>query len=91
MLGKPNQLQPKLFYNSFSLEQWVHKDHPLCKIKNLIDFSFSRSEVESLYGYKGNQSIAPAVILKLMFLLFYENVKCQNCEMNTDLRSYSLF
>ena len=54
MLGKPNQLQPKLFYNSFSLEQRVHEDHPLRKIKNLIDFSFIRSEVKDLYGYNGN-------------------------------------
>jgi len=54
MLGKPNQLQPTLFYNSFSLEQRVHEDHPLRKIKNLIDFSFIRSEVEGLYGYNGN-------------------------------------
>ena len=77
MLGKPNQLQPKLFYNSFSLEQRVHIDHPLRKIKNLIDFSFIRSEVKDLYGYNGNQSVDPAVILKLMFLLFYENVKSE--------------
>ena len=77
MLGKPNQLQPKLFYNSFSLEQRIHQDHSLRKIKNSIDFSFIRSEVKDLYGYNGNQSIDPAVILKLMFLLFYENVKSE--------------
>ena len=75
MLGKPNQLQPKLFYNLFSLEQRVHEDHPLRKVKNMIDFSFIRSEIKDLYGYNGNQSIDPAVILKLMFLLFYENIK----------------
>lgn len=77
MLGKANQLHPKLFYHSFSLEQRVHKDHPLRRIKNLIDFSFIRSEVKDLYGYNGNQSIDPAVILKLMFLLFYENIKSE--------------
>lgn len=57
MLGKPNQLQAKLFYNSFCLEQRVHKDHPLRKIENLIDFTFIRSEFENLYGHNGNQSI----------------------------------
>ena len=61
MLGRLNQLQPKLFYNSFSLEQRIHKDHPLRKIKDIIDFSFIRSEVKYLYGYNGNQSIDPAV------------------------------
>lgn len=40
MLGKPNQLHPKLFKNSFLLEQRVHEDHPLLKVKNMIDFSF---------------------------------------------------
>ena len=82
MLGKPNQLQPKLFYNSFSLEQRVHKDHPLRKIKDSIDFSFIRSEVKDLYGYNGNQSIDPVVILKLMFLLFYENIKSERALTN---------
>ena len=82
MLGKPNQLQPKLFYSSFSLEQRIHKDHPLRKIKNSIDFSFIRSEVKDLYGYNGNQSIDPAVILKLMFLLFYENIKSERALAN---------
>lgn len=82
MLGKPNQLQPKLFYNSFSLEQRVHEDHPLRKIKNLVDFSFIRSEVKELYGCNGNQSIDPAVILKLMFLLFYENIKSERALAN---------
>jgi len=82
MLGKPNQLHPKLFYNSFSLEQRVHKDHPLRKVKQMIDFSFIRSEVKDLYGYNGNQSIDPAVILKLMFLLFYENIKSERALAN---------
>ena len=82
MLGKPNQLQPKLFYNSFFLEQRVHEDHPLRKVKNMIDFSFIRSEVKDLYGYNGNRSIDPAVILKLMFLLFYENIKSERALAN---------
>jgi transposase len=53
----------------------VHEDHSLRKIKTLIGFSFIRSEVKKLYGYNGNQSIDAAVILKLVFLLFYENIK----------------
>jgi len=82
MLGKPNQLQPKLFYNSFSLEQRIPKDHLLRKIKDSIDFTFIRSEVKDLYGYNGNQSVDPVVILKLMFLLFYENIKSERALTN---------
>lgn len=82
MLGKKNQLQPKLFYNSFSLEQRIREDHPLRKVKKLIDFSFIRSEVKDFYGCNGNQSIDPVVILKLMFLLFYENIKSERALAN---------
>ena len=48
----------------------------------MIDFSFIRSEVKYLYGYNGNQSIDPTVILKLMFLLFYENIKSERALAN---------
>ena len=77
MMGKPNQLEPKLFYNGVSLERRVHMEHPLRKIKQLLDFDFIRSQVADTYGNNGNQSVDPAVILKLMFLLFYENVKSE--------------
>ena len=77
MLGKANQLEPKLFYHGVSLERRIGPDHPLRKIKKLIDFNFIRSQVKDLYGEKGNQSVDPAVILKLIFLLFYENIKSE--------------
>lgn len=57
------------------------KDDPLRKIKQLVNFDFIRSEVANLYGDNGNQSIDPAVILKLIFLLFYENVKSERALM----------
>ena len=53
------------------------KDDPLRKIKQLVDFDFIRSQVTDCYGNNGNQSVDPAVILKLMFLLFYENVSSE--------------
>jgi len=77
MMCKPNQLEPKLFYHGVSLERRVHMEHPLRKIKQLVDFDFVRSQVADTYGNNGNQSVDPAVILKLMFLLFYENVKSE--------------
>ncbi len=77
MMGKPNQLEPKLFYHGVSLDRRMPKDHPLRKIKQLVDFNFIRSKVADLYGTRGNESVDPAVILKLMFLLFYENIKSE--------------
>jgi len=77
MLGKPKKTEPKLFYHGVSLERRMPSEHPLRKIKQLIDFDFIRSQVADLYGTNGNESVDPAVILKLMFLLFYENVKSE--------------
>jgi len=77
MMGKPQNTEPKLFYHSIRLESRIGQGHPLRKIKQLINFGFIRSRVEHLYGKNGNISVDPAVILKLMFLLFYENVKSE--------------
>jgi transposase len=77
MLGKPKKTEPKLFYHGVSLERRMPHEHPLRKIKQLVDFDFIRSQVADLYGTNGNESIDPAVILKLMFLLFYENIKSE--------------
>jgi IS5 family transposase len=77
MLGKPKQTEPKLFYHGVSLERRMPLEHPLRRIKQLVDFDFIRSQVADLYGTNGNQSVDPAVILKLMFLLFYENIKSE--------------
>lgn len=82
MMGKPNQLEPKLFYHDISLDSRMPKDHPLRKIEQLVDFNFVRSNVADLYGARGNESVDPAVILKLMFLLFYENIKSERALMS---------
>ena len=81
MMGKPNQLTPKLFYHNISLESRMPEDHPLRRIRQLVDFSFIRSKVADLYGTRGNESVDPVVILKLMFLLFYENIKSERALM----------
>jgi transposase len=81
MMGKAKKTEPKLFYYSVSLEQRVSKEHPLRKIKQLVNFDFIRSQVADSYGVNGNQSVDPAVILKLMFLLFYENIKSERALM----------
>ena len=81
MMGKSNQLEPKLFYHGISLDRRMPNDHPLRKIRQLVDFNFIRSKVADLYGIRGNESVDPAVILKLMFLLFYENIKSERALM----------
>jgi transposase len=81
MMGKSQKTEPKLFYHGISLERRVPADHPLRRISKLIDFTFVRSGVEELYGVNGNVSVDPAVILKLMFLLIYEDLKSERALM----------
>lgn len=81
MIGKKQQTEQKLFYHGISLDRRIGKDHPLRKIRDTIDFDFVREQVASLYGKTGNPSIDPVVILKLIFLLFYENIKSERALM----------
>ncbi len=76
MMGTHNR-QQSLFNYNINLEKRVPQDHPLRKIKSAIDFSFVREMVADCYGKKGNVSVDPEVILKLIFLLFFDNVKSE--------------
>ncbi|MCK5564416.1 MAG: transposase [Planctomycetes bacterium] len=82
MMGKQKQTDPKLFYHGVSLNRRIGGDHPLRKIDSMVDFDFIRSKVADLYGKCGNPSVDPAVILRLMFLAFYENVKSERALMS---------
>jgi transposase len=55
----------------------VRSNHPLRQVKAAIDFSFVREEVAHCYGRNGNESVPPEVILKMMFLLFFDGVKSE--------------
>ncbi|MCH6257002.1 hypothetical protein MLD52_10615 [Puniceicoccaceae bacterium K14] len=41
----------------------------------MVDFSFVRDEVADKYGSNGNVSVDPKVVFKLMYLLFWDDVK----------------
>jgi len=69
MMGHQSDFQPKLFYHQINLEQRIPANHILRKIRGKIDFDFIYSEVRDSYGEKGNVSVPPAVILKMMLLL----------------------
>ena len=77
MMGYQNKGEQKLFHYGINLEDRIRKNHPLRKIKEIIDFDFIKEEVKNLYGYNGNESIDPSVILRMMFLLFYYNVRSE--------------
>jgi len=77
MMGHQPGFQPKLFHYHINLEEKIPPDHVLRKIRNCIDFDFVSDEVKDTYGDKGNVSVPPPVILKMMLLLIFYNVRSE--------------
>ena len=77
MMGRENPPQASLFYTGINLEKRVRSDHVLRKIARLVDFDFVYGEVKESYGYNGNVSVPPPMILKLMLLLVLYNVRSE--------------
>lgn len=77
MMGYKSKSQRKLFYYNFDIGARIPKNHILRLIKERIDFDFIYKEVKDKYGYNGNESVAPPVILKLMLLLVLYNVRSE--------------
>ncbi|MBJ6728025.1 IS1182 family transposase [Geomesophilobacter sediminis] len=81
MMGVQQQ-QSSLFYN-LNLDTRIRADHPLRKISQLIDFDFVYDEVKRFYGRNGNESVPPPVVIKLMLLLVFYNVRSERELMDT--------
>ena len=77
MMGRQPDAQQKLFYTCLNLENRIRKDHILRKIAAIIDFDFIYKQVEDKYGTNGNVSVPPPVILKMMLLLIFYNVRSE--------------
>lgn len=69
--------QKDLFTYNVDLDRRVRTNHPLRQVAAAIDFTFARQEVAHTYGHNGHVSVDPAVILKMMFLLFYDQVESE--------------
>src|SRR5438045_1151750 len=81
MMGT-HQPHEELFSYRVNLDKRVRADHPLRQVAKAVDFSFVRQKVASRYGHKGNESVDPAILMKMMFLLFYDNVASERELMN---------
>jgi len=77
MMGRDKPPQGSLFYTGINLEKRVRSEHILRKVARLVDFEFVYEEVKERYGYNGNVSVAPPIILKLMVLLVLYNVRSE--------------
>src|SRR5258705_9644393 len=76
MMGERNP-QKQLWSYQVNLDNRVRSDHPLRRIDERLDLNFVRREVAKCYGTKGNVSEDPVVIMKMMLLLFLDNVRSE--------------
>jgi transposase len=83
MMGVQEQPQSNLFHFGVNLDKRIRSNHPLRKVNELIDFHFVYDEVKNFYGHNGNESVPPPVILKLMLLLVFYNVRSERELMET--------
>jgi transposase len=60
-----------------NLDTRVRSDHPLRRINETLELDFVRQEVAQFYGTKCDVSEDPVVIMKMMLLLFLDNVRSE--------------
>src|SRR6185436_8053609 len=77
-----HQSQAELFSYKVNLDKRVRADHPLRRIAAQSDFTFVRAAVADSYGHNGHVSVDPAILLKMMFLLFFDDIASERELMN---------
>lgn len=73
MMGRRQQLEPKLFYPGLNLAERIPEDHFLRRLSGVLDLEFVRPTLANRYGHNGHESVDPIVLVKLMLLLFLED------------------
>src|ERR1700740_3034639 len=76
MMGERDPQKP-LWNYQVNLDKRVRSDHPLRRINETLELDFVRRGVARFYGTKGNVSEDPVVIMKMMMLLFLDNVRSE--------------
>lgn len=69
-----HQPQEELFNYQVNLDQRVRADHPLRRIRAILDLSFVRPAVEPFYGANGHVGTDPVILVKMMLLMFLDDV-----------------
>ena len=73
MMGRQTP-QKELFSYHVDFDRRVRANHPLRRIHALLDGERIRQQVRLCYGYNGHESVDPAIIMKLLLLLFLDDV-----------------
>lgn len=76
MMGQHNE-QKDLFAYAVDLDRRIRADNPLRRLKQEVDWSWIPDRVKSFYGGNGNVSVDPVIIVKLMVLLFLDDVRSE--------------
>ena len=71
------QKQTELWVEPINLGRRIPPDHLLRKIDRVLDLGFVRREVTGFYGSNGHVSVDPVIIIKLMLLLFLDDVRSE--------------
>ncbi len=75
--------QRALFHYAVNLEARIPPDHELRQVSCVLNLDFVYEQVKDKYGHNGNESVPPPVILKLMLLLIFYNVRSERELMRT--------
>jgi len=76
MMGERDPQAPMWSYR-VNLDKRVRSDHPLRRINEALDLRFVSGQVAHTYGRRGNKSVPPEVILRMMLLLFLDDIKSE--------------
>jgi transposase len=76
MMGKEDS-QVRIWSYRVNLDKRVRDDHPLRRINAALDLGVVRKEVAHTYGRRGNKSVPPEVIVRMMLLLFLDDIKSE--------------
>ncbi len=76
MMGR-HARQNELWSEPVNLARRIPADHPLRKVRETVKLDFVRAEVAGSYERKGNVSIDPVIVMKMMLLLFWDNVRSE--------------
>lgn len=71
------QKQSELWVEPVNIARRIPADHLLRKINRVLDLSFVREEVADCFGRNGQVSVDPVIIMKLMLLLFLDDVRSE--------------
>lgn len=82
MIGKEKEQGDGFLYN-FRLSKRIPKDHPLRKLRKILNLDFLYTELKDKYGERGNVSVPPPVLMKMMLLLVLYNVRSERELMRT--------